>query len=93
MTHRTISPERNEVCGQQMMDPMSRLARTLSAWVQAEAGPLQESAAQVVRGLHIELHRPGVRIHHCDRLPGGRAGQGGFDAGRGRASRGCPQLK
>jgi len=52
MTNRTISSDRTERFVQQMTDQMTRLARTLSDWVQAEPRPLQEIEAQVVRTLH-----------------------------------------
>lgn len=52
MTNRTTSTDRTEAFVQQMMDQMGQLARTLSTWVQAEARPLQDIEAQVVRVLH-----------------------------------------
>jgi len=52
MSNRTISGDRTELFVQQMTDQMTRLARTLSDWVQAEPRPLQEIEAQTVRVLH-----------------------------------------
>ncbi|MCG8350838.1 MAG: ISKra4 family transposase [Chloroflexales bacterium] len=52
MTNRTTSPDRTEDFVQPMTDQMGQLARTISTWVQAEARPLQEIEAQVVRVLH-----------------------------------------
>jgi hypothetical protein len=52
MSNRTISSDRTEWFVQQMTDQMTRLARTLSDWGQAEARPLQEIEVQVVRPLH-----------------------------------------
>jgi len=52
MSNRTISSDRTERFVQQMTDQMTRLARTLSDWGQAEARPLQEIEVQVVRPLH-----------------------------------------
>ena len=49
---RTTAADRGEVFVQQMTDRMDALARTLRDWVQAEARPLQEIEAQVVRILH-----------------------------------------
>ncbi len=37
---------------QQMTDQICRLARMMSAWIQADAPPLQAIEAQVVRVLH-----------------------------------------
>lgn len=50
--NRITAPDRNEVFVQQMTDQMHQLARTVSAWVQADARPLQAIEAQVVRVLH-----------------------------------------
>jgi hypothetical protein len=52
MTNRTTATDRNAAFVQQMTEQMATLARTLSAWVQAEPRPLQELEAQVVRVLH-----------------------------------------
>jgi hypothetical protein len=49
---RTTATNRGEVFVQQMTDRMAALARSLRDWVQAEARPLQEIEAQVVRVLH-----------------------------------------
>jgi hypothetical protein len=52
MMNRTTSTDRTEHFVQQMTEQMTQLARMLSAWVQAEARPLQAIEAQVVRVLH-----------------------------------------
>jgi len=52
MTNRTTGTDRAEAFVPQMTDQMTRLAGTLSQWVQAQARPLQEIEAQVVRMLH-----------------------------------------
>jgi len=52
MADRTTTPSRSDVVVQAMTDQMTRLAQTLSAWVQAEARPLQAIEEQVVRVLH-----------------------------------------
>jgi hypothetical protein len=52
MTNRITATDRNAAFVQQMTEQMTTLARTLSAWVQAEPRPLQELEAQVVRVLH-----------------------------------------
>lgn len=52
MTNRTTTTDRSDAFVQQMTEQMRTLAHTLSAWVQAEAHPLQTIEAQVVRGLH-----------------------------------------
>ena len=49
---RTTTTDRGEVFVQQMTDRMASLARSLSDWVQAEAHPMQEIEAQVVRVMH-----------------------------------------
>jgi hypothetical protein len=49
---RTTTTDRGEVFVQQMTDRMAALAQSLRDWVQAEARPLQEIEAHVVRGLH-----------------------------------------
>ena len=52
MPDRTTTPSRSDAVVQAMTDQMTRLAQTLSAWVQAEARPLQAIEEQVVRVLH-----------------------------------------
>ena len=52
MTDRTTTMNRRETLVQQMTEHMTRLARMLSDWVQAEPRPLQEIEAQTVRVLH-----------------------------------------
>ncbi len=49
---RTTATDRGEVFVQQLTDRMVVVARSLRDWVQAEARPLQEIEAQVVRVLH-----------------------------------------
>ena len=51
MSDRTTASVRSEAFVQQMTDQMSQLARTLSAWVQAEPRCVQDVEAQVVRVL------------------------------------------
>lgn len=52
MTNGTTATDRTEAFVQQMTEQMTRLARTVSQWVQTETRPLQEVEAQVVRVLH-----------------------------------------
>jgi len=51
MPDRPTTSTRSEVFVQQMTDRLTALARTLSAWVQADAYPLQAIEAQAVRVL------------------------------------------
>jgi hypothetical protein len=52
MTNPTTATDRTTAFVQELTTQMQRLAHTLSQWVQAEARPLQEIEAQVLRVLH-----------------------------------------